>query len=187
MKHNFVCDLETTGTQAGCCILSVALVRVGGDWPDDQPAFYQTISHIASLDAGFFDEEDTLLWWNRQHKDVQDEAFSGVRNPIQVMESLAHYLKGFSTDPKEIFIWGYGKDFDNVILTAYFKKLGLELPWSFRNNRCLRDLAAYYPAVESVKSTVPHHALHDAIAEATYAAKLFNVARRLPPALPFSL
>lgn len=172
-------DLETTGTQAGCCILSIALVPFLAESPLE--SFYERISHRLSLDAGFTDDHDNLLWWDKQKPSVQEEAFSGIRSPYSVLESMVAYCQTLG-EPKDIELWGNGKDFDNVILAAAFKKLGIKQPWHYRNNRCYRDLAAYYPAVPRVDPEIPHHALYDASAQALHASQIITQARRgMPP------
>lgn len=172
-------DLETTGTSAGCCILSIAAVPFATEFPMD--VFYETISHKLSKDAGFFDEEETLAWWNKQKSEIQEEAFSGTRSPKAVLETLAHYLQCLD-DIKNIYIWGNGKDFDNVILAAAYKKLGLKQPWSFRNNVCYRDLARNHQAIPYQKPEAAHNALNDAMAQARHAAIILSSS--FPPSYP---
>lgn len=180
---HLVIDIETTGTQAGCCILSIALVPVG--IPEIEP-FYSCIDHLSSLDEGFKDDEETLLWWNKQKREVQEEAFSGTRSIKSVLESMAFYIDCVSDlGNKKLYMWGNGKDFDNVILSAAYKKLSMKQPWDFRNNRCYRDLAAYYPWVDKVKPEIPHHALYDAKAEAAHLEKIFAELRSdILPVIP---
>ena len=165
-KINIMADLETTGVDAGCCILSIALVPFATDYPLD--TFYETISHQASLAAGFVDDPYTLAWWDKQDLDVQGEAFSGIRSPESVLKSVSHYLSELG-EPKDIIIWGNGKDFDNVILGHAFKKMGIKQPWHYKNNRCYRDLAAMYPMFPKVKPMLAHNALQDAIAQSIHA------------------
>ena len=181
-SYPFACDLETTGVTAGSCILSIALVPFHTEYPLDH--FYEKISHKLSRDDGFTDNDETLNWWDKQKPEVQEEAFSGIRSPEAVLLSLNAYLKAVG-DPKEIYIWGNGKDFDNVILTAAFTKLGLKPYWDFRNNKCYRDLAAHYPYYTKVKPDIPHHAYYDALAEAKHAEIIFQgILSGLPPIIP---
>lgn len=182
MIVNLTCDLETTGVEPGCCILSVALVPFNTDMPLD--TFYETISHQDSLANGFTDDPETLRWWDKQKPETQQEAFSGTRSVRAVLESLSFYLKTLG-EPKEIHIWGNGKDFDNVILTHAFKKMDMKLPWDFRNNECYRDLAKRYPMYPRHTPQIPHHALYDAIAEAKHAEVIIQGAKRgIPPVFP---
>lgn len=175
MICNIMADIETTGTEPGCCILSIALVPFATDMPLD--TFYETVSHRSCLDAGLTDSHETLAWWDKQKKDVQEEAFSGTRDIKSVLESMTFYLRQIG-EPKDIHLWGNGKDFDNVILAAAFKKLGLKQPWHYRNNHCYRDLAGMYPMYPKGDVFQAHHALQDAIAQAKHAEIIMEGARR---------
>lgn len=182
MNINVMVDLETTGVEPGCCILSIALVPFLVPAPLDN--FYETISHQKSLEAGFTDDPETIAWWNRQRKDIAEEAFSGFRSPQSVLESVSFYLRQLG-EPKEIHLWGNGKDFDNAILTKYFKQIGIKLPWHYRNNHCYRDLANMYPSIAKGEVEGAHNALNDALAQAKHAERLFEMASRgIPPYLP---
>ena len=182
MICNIMVDLETTGTKPGCCILSIALVPFACPHPVD--TFYETISHRLSLDSGFTDDPETLSWWDKQKPEISAEAFSGIRHPKAVLESVAFYLKQIG-EPKEIYIWGNGKDFDNMILSEAFNKLGMKTPWHFRNNRCYRDLAAMYTMFPKENIAQAHNALHDAIAQARHAEVIIEGAKRgCPPVFP---
>ena len=186
MTAHLVCDIETTGTEPGCCILSIALVPVG--IPEIEP-FYETISHEDSLIQGFHDELETLSWWDKQKTEAQTEAFSGTRKLRSVLESVSFYMDVVkelgSGGNQKLYLWGNGKDFDNVLLSAAYKRLGLKQPWDFRNNRCYRDLASYYPWIAKVKPEIPHHALYDAKAEAAHLEMIFNELRQdILPLIP---
>lgn len=172
---NVMLDLETTGTSAGCCILSVAAVPFMAESPLD--SFYETISHVKSMDEGFTNDENTLRWWDKQKKEIQEEAFSGTRSPLAVMESLAFYLKQLG-EPKHIYVWGNGADFDNVILSHYFRQLGMPQPWGAFNNRCYRTLKNLFPVVQYQKPVDAHNALADATAQARHAAIIMQAVQR---------
>lgn len=183
MIVNLMCDLETTGVEPGCCILSIALVPfLVGDL--QIPHFYEKISHNLSKEEGFEDNIDTLVWWDKQKREIQEEAFSGIRSPFSVLTSVSAYMSSLG-EPKEIFLWGNGKDFDNVILTHAFRRLGIKLPWHYRNNRCYRDLAAMYPGLPKPLIQQAHNALADAQGQASHAEVIIQGAKRgLPPVFP---
>lgn len=175
-------DLETTGTEAGCCILSIALVPFATSYPRD--TFYETINHLSSKEKGFTDDSATLLWWDKQKPAMQEEAFSGTRPIRSVLESVSAYMRNLG-EPKEIYLWGNGKDFDNVILGHAFKKLGIKQPWHYRNNRCYRDLAAMYPYYPKGDVLQAHHAFYDAVAQAKHAEIIFSgIADNMIPIIP---
>lgn len=171
MITNLMLDLETTGTKPGCCILSVGIAPFLTDIPQD--TFYEAISHSSSRSYGFTDSPDTLSWWDKQKPDIQAEAFSGTRDLKAALESISFYMKCLG-EPKEIIVWGNGKDFDNMILTEAFQRLGMKVPWDFRNNRCYRDLAAMYPMYPKEKIANAHNALADALAQARHATLMIT-------------
>lgn len=173
---NLMLDIETTGTNAGCCILSVAMVPFG-ELATELDYFYEKISHTESKLAGFQDDPDTLRWWDKQSPEAQEEAFSGTRSPKSVLESLSFYLKGMG-EPKELFIWGNGKDFDQPIMQFAFKNLGLPVPWRFQNNKCYRDLCSMYPMYTKTPVLGAHNALNDAVAQARHAEIILQGAKR---------
>ncbi len=183
MICNIMLDLETTGLDAGCCIISVALVPFLTDNPIEP--FYETISHRSCLDAGFTDNHSTLAWWDRQKPEIAAEAFSGTRSIDSVLDSISFYLACIG-EPKEIFMWGNGKDFDQPILTAAFRKLNKKLPWDYRNNKCYRDLTAMYPYMDKPENKTKHNALADAKAQAEHAQHIILEARRygISPVFP---
>jgi len=161
---NVMCDLETTGTEAGCCILSIGLVVILDGVVCD--SFYEKISHSESKMAGFSDDADTLAWWNKQRADIQEEAFSGIRGPKSVLESVKHFLAEYG-NAKEIYLWGNGADFDNTILAAAYRKLGLQQPWHYTNNKCYRTWKTSV-AIPYQKPLDAHNALADAAAQARH-------------------
>ncbi len=175
---NIMCDLETTGVSPGCCILSIALVPFSTDYPLD--TFYETISHKDSLSEGFTDNAETLAWWDKQRPDIQQEAFSGTRSVRGVLKTVSHYLAEIG-EPKNIILWGNGKDFDNVILAHAFKHLGIKQPWHYKNKRCYRELDAYFPMWSKGSIKDAHNALQDALAQARHAEVIIEAARKLTP------
>lgn len=182
MTVHIMVDLETTGTAAGCCILSIGLVPFATEYPYD--TFYETISHRSSLENGFVDNHDTLAWWDKQKPEIQSEAFSGIRSIDSVLRSVSSYLTVLG-DPKEIFLWGNGKDFDNIILSHAFNRMNIKQPWHYRNNRCYRDLAAMYPYYPKGDVMQAHNALQDALAQARHAEIIFKgIAEGMIPIIP---
>jgi len=174
-KVNVMIDLETTGTHAGCCILSIGAVFILDGVICD--TYYEKISHQLSKYAGFTDSPDTVTWWNKQRKDIQEEAFSGMRTPDSVLESLSDKLKGYGT-AKEIYLWGNGADFDNAILSASYKLLDMRQPWHYTNNCCYRTWKNSV-AVPYQKPIDAHNALADAVAQAKHLIQIHEWVARV--------
>lgn len=161
---NVMCDLETTGKRSGCCILSVGLVFIVEGMIVD--TYYEKISHNESKMAGFNDDQDTLAWWNKQRTDIQLEAFSGLRSPRSVLQSISNKMKEFGST-RDIHLWGNGSDFDNAILAGAYEWLGIPQPWHYTNNSCYRTWKNSV-AIPYQKPVDAHNALEDAIAQARH-------------------
>ncbi len=162
---NVMLDIETTGVEPGCCILSIGAVPFLTDSPVEY--FYERISHQSSLRAGFADNPDTISWWDKQKPEMQDEAFGGVLSIHRVLESFCSYLNALG-DPRDIHVWGNGKDFDNIIVAHTLKKLHLKQPWHYRNNWCYRDFVKLFPLVPKPDNLNLHNALEDAKTQARH-------------------
>lgn len=166
---NVMIDLETLGTKPGCIILSVAAIPFHSTCL--QPVFYEKISQDSCISSGLVSDPDTIAWWNKQNPLVRNEAFSGTKHLIEVLDELALWMADLPTRP---LIWGNGADFDAPILAAAFGKCGLKLPWSYGTSRCYRTLKNLFPAFDTVRAAVSHNALEDAIAQAANATRMLE-------------
>ena len=177
---NIMIDVETTGVEAGCCILTLAAVPFLVHSPIE--SFYDRASHQSSLQAGFTDNPDTIAWWDKQKSEIQDEAFGGTLSIHRMLESFCSYMATLG-DPKDLHVWGNGKDFDQVILAHALKKLHFKQPWSFRNNWCYRDLIKMWPIIPKPENMSAHSALSDAKCQALHAELTIEAVRRGYPAI----
>ncbi len=179
---NIMIDVETTGVDAGCCILTLAAVPFSIHSPLEN--FYERASHQSSLQAGFTDNPETISWWDKQKSEQQDEAFGGTLSINRMLEAFCAYMATLG-DPKDLHVWGNGKDFDNVILGYALKKLHLKQPWSYRNNWCYRDLVKTYPITPKPDNPDAHNALSDAKVQARHAELTMEaISHGYPPAFP---
>ena len=159
-------DIETLGTDPGCLILSIGAVAFDEHGTNNK--FYVDIDALSSLLAGFTVDTRTVKWWNQQSKEALDLIKPGP-DTLTIKHALDR-LSGFIN--KDDIVWAKGPDFDLVILKAAYDKLGIRLPWSFRNSRDVRTmlwLGKKRDVALSPKQSwmVDHYALHDAIYQAT--------------------
>lgn len=165
MKNILMIDLETTGTKAGCCILSIG--AVGYDCNGKKVEFYRQINHGASLGLGFKDESSTMTWWNEQRKEVFFEAFGGEEFPAIVALDFSSFIgENFEPLKKGFEIWANGSDFDFPILNYFLENFECGNLWKFWTQRDYRTIAAYFPFIkEEEKNCEAHNALEDARAQ----------------------
>lgn len=170
MNNHCMVDLETTGVDPGCCILTIGAVVFDKNFTE-LSTFESAIKHHESLRFGFTDDADTLMWWLQQPKIAHDAAFSGKYGPDQILQAFADWL----SDHDVKYIWGNGASFDNAILEAAYKKLDIEIPWKFYNNRCYRTIKSLRPSTVFERVGVHHKALDDAISQLRHMKKIYNV------------
>lgn len=168
--NNIMLDLETYGTNPGCGIVSI-----GACYFDDKKfgeTFYEVINFYHVEGYGFETNASTLNWWKKQSNEARKEYNKAVRNEgIDLRTSLLNFQKFVKPNTK---IWGNSAAFDNEILKAAYKKVGLEIPWKYYNDRCYRTLKNLKPEIKMESPKITHHALYDAIAQAEHAMEIFE-------------
>lgn len=177
-------DLETLSTSNNAQIISIGAVKFDSSGIHDE--FYQ---NIKLKDVSEFDiSGKTVLWWLSQPKEAQEAL---LEDSLNLKDSLIKFNSWFKTTivgtltpsngGKEV--WGNGATFDNVILRNAYNRLGLECPWSFRDDRCFRTMARVLEAeIERRGHTKAfefkgqkHNALDDARNQAEYLIWLCNM------------
>lgn len=158
-------DLETLGTAADACIMSVGAVRfdLDSDQIDDN-GFYASVSIDSNLELKRRVQEDTLIWWMNQ-----GDAAKGVFNEAkQTLRSALADLADTAFGADDLFVWSNGADFDLPMLAHAYTQLGMPVPWKFWNSRCFRTYKNL-PGAKLVKvpfAGTKHNALFDAVHQA---------------------
>lgn len=166
---NIMVDLETLGTRPGCVVLTVAAVPFANPYPLDD--FYVRISQKSSMEFGLYVEDQAARWWDEQPAPARDEAYGGTTELQSALYAFKDYCAALPSAP---ILWGNSAAFDCGILEAAYIAVGIEKPWSFRNERCYRTLKNVMKQIPAKKSKVYHHALHDAKAQAEHAEQILN-------------
>ena len=150
-------DLETLATTPEATVLTIGACKFDPHGNTIDETLYMRVD-IDSQDRDI--DPNTLEWWSKQDKQIQEEAFSdGDRIPLQqAMKQL--YSFGFGTTN----VWSHGSIFDIVIIENICRKIQQAVTWKFwevRDTRTLFDLADVSVFVEG-----KHNALNDALAQA---------------------
>lgn len=173
MAIDIMIDLETTGTRAGCCILSIGACTL-----DEEFFFYEKISLDSCKHFGLKDSPGTMQWWFRQAPAVRIEAFSGTKDLQLVLGAFSDWLKSIERiKGGDAFVWGNGADFDLPILSAAYDAVGMEQPWKPFNGRCYRTLKNL-PENKAIKMDKfegdKHNALADAVNQSRHMLKILR-------------
>lgn len=162
---NIMIDIETLGTSPDAAIISIGAAAVNPEgelvgkfhvYTEECPSGKATMS------------QETVMWWLLQDKEAQDLQTKALRQPLPIaLGQLSGFFGRF--DNQGIYVWGNGVGFDNVILRRAYERNALKAPWSYRQDRCYRTLAAMFPDVKASEFMgTKHDALSDAMNQAKH-------------------
>lgn len=128
MKNELMIDIETSGQNPGCKVLTIG--AFGFDRDGKQVEFYRRFSVMKLLEEGFNDDVATMDWWRTKDKEVFNEAFAGTADPKEgIADFKAWCYENFKIGKNDGFkAWCNGLDFDFPILKAFF--CALRFPFS---------------------------------------------------------
>lgn len=160
MKH-IMLDLETLGTVADACILSVGAVKFDLDSQAiDDAGFYASVSIDSNLELKRRIQEDTLIWWMKQPVEAQTVFHESKQTLGVALSDLSDWIGDDTYN-----VWSNGADFDLPMLAHAYTQLNMEVPWKFWNSNCFRTFKKL-PGAKAVKldmQGVKHNALADAV------------------------
>ena len=156
-SKQIVVDLETLSTHPNACIVSIGAVLIEDMEITD--TFYINVDGRTCKEAGLHIEQDTIKWWGEQSKEAQE---AWQKNPVPLQEAIDKFTLWYGKE--SIPIWGYGANFDVVILESAYRALDMNIPWKFWDISCLRTLMNVLD--KRLPKANNHNALDDATAEA---------------------
>lgn len=175
MSIDIMIDLETTGTRAGCAILSIGACSI-----DEKDQFYASIKLDTATVHGLKTEAGTMAWWGRQSEEARKEAFSGQESLIEALGRFSDWLRGVEKRRGEAFVWGNGADFDLPILSACYEAVDMGVPWKPFNGRCYRTLKNLYKDIKMDEFVgTKHNALADAINQSSHMLKILQSRKQM--------
>jgi exodeoxyribonuclease VIII len=182
-------DLETLGVRPGSVITQIGLCAFNRDGSGSKSATNITVNPQTMIDRGFFVDWSTVSWWLKQNEAARvgmaDQQGHEIDHALfRVGDWFANEL---GMDHKKYCVWGHGCGFDCTQLEIAFQRLGMPVPWDFRNVRDLRTLIDFAQAYAVPRPTprVEHNAMDDAVAQADWIIALTNAIYRGAPEAPF--
>jgi len=167
MTTFFSVDVETTSAKGPYSgqLLSVGIVPVR-DREILQGSFYWGLSYTGLGDP------DTMKWWGEQDKEVKDAAFGFNNTDESLATAIYWWTLGIEPVAENRIFVANPVAFDKKWIDDLFEKTRQENPFHYRS-LCLRSMSfGLHRGQEWGKdrteniSEVPHHALHDAKAQA---------------------
>ncbi len=161
MQHIMV-DLETLGVGEGAAIASLGAVAFDPASGETGREFYRIIDPRSCQRAGLRVDAATFVWWLKQSDGARQALADSGDELAEVLRDFTAWW-GFEA---AIYIWGFGAGFDEPLLGAAYRAVGLKTPWRYSASRCARtvlDLADVRPQrIEGEH----HNALADARSQA---------------------
>lgn len=171
MKYNHIMlDIETMGTHSNAAIVSIGALEFDLETGKIGDNFYLNIDLQSCLDVGLQVDGNTIMWWLNQSEAAQ-KSIMEYRTPIkQALESF----NAFCTDT--YIIWANSTSFDCTILSNAYKKCGLNQPWKYYNERCVRTLEAFAPEIkqQTPRTGTAHNALDDCYYQIAYCSSIWK-------------
>jgi DNA polymerase III epsilon subunit-like protein len=165
-------DLETASTEPTAAILAIGAVQFDRSSRKIVREFYTTVDPASSINEhGLHVCGSTFLWWLEQHDSARKALYDAARMPTL---GVALFELTFALKGSGYRVWGNPSAFDLTILRNAFKAAGMVPPWSWKLERCYRTVRKERdPDGELfVPPEIPHHALHDARAQALHLMRL---------------
>lgn len=159
-------DIETTGKTSGCNVLSIGATTF---FEQEHPkAFYEKIKWDP-LNPDFSDEKETMAWWRYQAPEAAQEAFSGTRYYVDVLQDLSDYIRMVRGKYRDFLIYANGAAFDFPILEYAFTATGIAIPWQYYERQCYSTLKRHFSRLTNPKvNENKHNALADARNQAAH-------------------
>ncbi|WP_337186607.1 3'-5' exonuclease [Phenylobacterium sp.] len=167
MSHDplhIMVDLETFGTTPGAAIASIGAVAFDPRTGVIGPTFYRVVDLGSCAAAGLTFEPSTITWWLRQSEAAR-EALTEAQ-ACELGHALGWFRMFYIQNCRGRPIWGHGANFDEPILSAAFRAVGVAIPWSYWDARCTRTLFAMAKVKPDRAAGTHHNALDDALAQA---------------------
>lgn len=182
----FNVDVECTATTPSMgYLLTVGIVPVAHD--GEKWALHRDRLYVRLDQGDEFPEPEhytSMPWWREQSAIAQDEAYRDrtlIRHkPELAAEMIAEFVIGVQPEWSQRFFTANPVSFDKPWLDDLFAISGLPSPFHYRS-LCLRSMRfgmdpskGFGSAREAHEPTVPHHALHDAEAQALDLLDMLN-------------
>lgn len=158
MRVDIMVDLETLGTKSDSTIIQISAIA----FDIKTGEYFDTFNQIADISKNTLPLKvtgSTLQWWVNTNKELFADILNGGHvSSEQVLRNFNDWITSLHLAGVEnIFLWGNGILFDNVMIRHQFENVDFEYPIFYRNDRDLRTLVE----LASIKLGVTEKALRE--------------------------
>lgn len=177
MNHVML-DLETFGLGPTAAIVQIGAVAFDPYSNRLGPGFELVVSLQSSVLAGCTVDPLTAEWWRGQALEAKKAI---CRDPMDLAQALGELASWWASLGPVEGVWAHGAAFDVPVLEHAYKRVGREVPWSYKAVRDTRTVfwLAELQGWRRVEHPVAHTALADAQAQAADVQSALEWLRRL--------
>jgi hypothetical protein len=192
---NIMLDLE-------CCdalvpdpvIIEMAATHFNLDTGETLGTFSTPVNYESCINLGLKTSKEGLVWLDAN---IPSTLKASKATPITISHALFKFNKflrdsvqlnadkrmanGLRSDSSQLMIWGNGAVADNVWIASAYRACGMEKPWKFYNDSCVRTIVkqcAYMTGKDFARGEVfkgkKHVALDDCFHQVSYLVKARN-------------
>lgn len=185
---------KTLGRDAGCAVMSLSAVMFDPTGKDSEAVYrkdnqlFTPISSFDSASHGLQSDPDTLRWWKKQP--AWATIGTEFMNSNVRVEDACMSFQRFYEEQQPVKVWSNSPTFHVPIMAALFQKIGLPLPFGYRDEmdyRTALELAygdrEMRPTIDAKHGLFRHHALGDAITQSLALVRALQDIREFPSPL----
>jgi len=160
-------DLETLATTPNALIMSIGAVKFDADKIIDR--FHVGVELKDAQRYGLEIDADTVMWWMDPEREAARKALVEVGR-VDLWSALDGFAMWVAQTPldEQGDMWGNGATFDNVILKNAYTKVGLDYPFSYKQDACYRTMSRRLPELKVDRIGVHHSPVDDAETQAVH-------------------
>lgn len=175
-KVHVMLDLETLSLKQNAVITAIGAVVFDPFTGETDPYyFYTPVDIFYQLVIGRDVDPKTIEWWKSQ----QDALDKTLDNPVPIktvtnaLQAFIAWITSYTENFDDVYLWGNGKEFDNVIIRSLYNDLDSIFPIPFWNDLDVRTMTQLID-YDTVKERVGKFAgtKHDPVDDCNYQVKL---------------
>ena len=185
MRVDIMTDIETLGTKPDSTVFQVSAIAFDITTKEQFSVFNEIIDiKYEKMIA----DGDTIKWWLNTDKELLHRLLchENAKKGSIVFDEFQRWILTQTKNFKDIYLWGNGIKFDNVMIQSQMDKYGLTYPIFYQNDRDVRtilELASMKSGLtqkmiqESCKDKdeVLHNALDDCSFQVRMVCKCFDI------------